>query len=335
MKKALITGIAGQDGAWLAQLLLEKGYKVYGGARRRSSNDFERLQFLGIKEEVEIVDFDLLDYSNMYQVIQDIMPDEVYNLAAQSFVGVSFRQPISTSQINGMGVAYLLDIIKTLKPDAKFYQASTSELFGEVHETPQKETTYLHPRSPYGIAKLYAHWMTINYRESYDMYTACGILFNHESELRGEEFVTRKITKHVARHHAGDKKPLEIGNMDAKRDWGYAKEYVEGMYKMLQQDKGDVYVLATGVTTTIREFIEYSFAEIDVDVNWEGEGVNEKGFDKDGNLLVQVNPKFFRPAEVELLLGDPSKANKELDWVAETDVRQLASLMVKSDVDNT
>lgn len=334
MKKAFITGITGQDGAWLAKLLLDEGYEVYGGARRSSTRNLERLNYVGVTDKIKIVDFDLLDYSNIYEVVKEIKPDEFYNLAAQSFVGTSFRQPISTSQINAMGVAYILDILKTLSPETKFYQASTSELFGKVQETPQKETTPLYPRSPYGVAKLFAHWMTINYRESYDMFATCGILFNHESELRGKEFVTRKITHHVAKYHHGDKTPLQIGNMNSQRDWGYAKEYVEGMYKMMQADAPQTYVLATGVTTTIRTFIEMAFKVIDIEIAWEGEGKDEKGYNKKTKeLLVEVNPEFFRPAEVDLLVGDASKAKKELGWEAQTDIEQLTEIMVKYDMD--
>jgi len=332
-KTAFITGITGQDGAWLAQHLLTLGYKVYGGARRTSTQNLRRLEFLGIQDKVTLVEFDLLDYSNIYQAIKKIQPDEFYNLAAQSFVGTSFAQPISTGMIDGMGVTYILDILHTFSPHTKFYQASTSEMFGLVQEIPQRETTPLHPRSPYGVAKLYAHWMTVNYRESYDMFATSGILFNHESELRGPEFVTRKVTMHVARQYNGEKKPLEIGNMDAKRDWGYAKEYVQGMHLMLQAEKPDTFVLATGKTTSIRQFIENAYQVIDKKVTWEGTGEDEVGIDtKTGDILVKVNPQFYRPAEVELLIGDASKAESILGWKAETDIEKLTEIMVKNDI---
>jgi GDPmannose 4,6-dehydratase len=334
MKSAFITGVNGQDGAWLAKLLLEKGYKVYGGIRRTSRQNFYRLEFLGIKDQVEFVEFDLLDYSNIYQAIRDTKPDEFYNLAAQSFVGTSFKQPISTGMIDGMGVAYILDILHTISPNTKFYQASTSEMFGKVHEIPQTENTPLHPRSPYGVAKVYAHWMTVNYRESYDMFACSGILFNHESELRGPEFVTRKITKNVATWTTDNPEVLSLGNMDAQRDWGYAKEYVEGMWRMLQADEPDTYVLATNQTTTIRDFVNKAFAVIGKTIRWEGTGTDEKGYDEEtGTLMVQVNPKFYRPAEVELLIGDPAKAKEKLGWEAKVNIDQLAEIMVKNDIE--
>lgn len=336
MKKALITGITGQDGAWLAKLLLDEGYTVYGGSRRSSTRNTQRLDYLDITRHVNIVDFDLLDYTNIFNVIKEIQPDEIYNLAAQSFVGTSFRQPISTTEINARGVAYILDILKTIKPDCKFYQASTSEMFGNVQKIPQTEQTPFYPRSPYGVAKLYAHWLTVNYRESYDMFATSGILFNHESELRGKEFVTRKITHHVAEYHHGNTTPLQIGNMDSQRDWGYAKEYVEGMYKMMQADKPDTFVLATGVTTTIRKFIEMAFKVIDIEIDWVGKGVDEKGYNKGTQeLLVEVNPEFFRPAEVDLLVGDASKAKSKLGWEAQTNIEHLTEIMVKHDIDHT
>lgn len=333
-KVAFVTGITGQDGAWLAKHLLSLDYKVYGGFRRTSSKNPWRLKALGIEEQIILVEFDLLDYSNIYNCIKEFQPDEFYNLAAQSFVGTSFKQPISTSMVDGMGVTYILDILQTLSPQTKFYQASTSEMFGLVQEIPQRETTPLHPRSPYGVAKLYAHWMTVNYRESYNMFATSGILFNHESELRGPEFVTRKITLKVAQHYRGDTAPLEIGNMDAKRDWGYAKEYVEGMYKIMQAEKADTFVLATGQTTSIRDFIEKSYKVIDREIIWKGYGSDEKGYDsKTNQLLVKVNPIFYRPAEVELLIGDPTKANDVLGWKAETNIDKLAQIMVKNDID--
>jgi GDPmannose 4,6-dehydratase len=332
-KIAFVTGITGQDGAWLSKLLLEKGYTVYGGVRRTSSSNMWRLEFLGIADKVKLVEFDLLDYSNIYQVVRDIKPDEFYNLAAQSFVGTSFKQPISTGMIDGMGVAYILDVLHTVSPETKFYQASTSEMFGLVQQIPQTESTPFYPRSPYGCAKMYSHWMVTNYRESYDMFATSGILFNHESELRGLEFVTRKITDNVAKRYHGHNIVLELGNLDAKRDWGYAKEYVEGMYLMLQAKTPDTFVLATNVTTTIRDFVNYSFQVIDKTIRWEGTAENEKGYDANtGELLVQVNPKFYRPAEVELLIGDPKKAKDILGWSPKTSVADLAEIMVRSDI---
>jgi len=333
MKTAFITGITGQDGAWLAQLLLAKGYKVYGGMRRTSTSNTWRLQFLGIQDKITIVEFDLLDYSNMFQAIKEVQPDEFYNLAAQSFVGTSFKQPVSTGMVDGMSVAYILDILHTVSPHTKFYQASTSEMYGMVQEVPQTELTPFYPRSPYGCAKLYAHWMTVNYRESYSMFAASGILFNHESELRGPEFVTRKITLNAAARYHGGLEVLELGNLDAKRDWGYAKEYVEGMYLMLQAEKPDTFVLATNETTTIRDFVTVAFAQIDRKVRWDGMGKEEKGYDDTtGELLVQVNPNFFRPAEVDLLIGDSTKTQKILGWKAKTSWKELAQLMVQSDI---
>lgn len=333
MKRVFITGVTGQDGAFLSKLLLEKGYEVYGGVRRTSTLNTWRLEFLGIKDKVKFVDFDLLEYSNIFQTIKDIKPDEFYNLAAQSFVGTSFKQPILTTDTDGMGVLRILDALKTLSPETKFYQASTSEMFGLVQEVPQTENTPFYPRSPYGVAKLMAHWMTVNYRESYNMFAVSGILFNHESELRGPEFVTRKVTMHVAKRYLGSKDVLQIGNMDSKRDWGYAKEYVEGMYLMLQQDRPDTYILATGQTTSIREFIKKAFEVIDIDIQWGGKGVDEKGYDKKtGELLVEVNPEFYRPAEVDLLIGDTSMAESKLGWKAETKYDKLAKLMVESDI---
>jgi GDPmannose 4,6-dehydratase len=334
-KVAFITGITGQDGSWLAKLLLEKGYTVYGGVRRTSSSNNWRLDFLGIQDKVKLVEFDLLDYSNIYQCIRDIKPDEFYNLAAQSFVGTSFKQPISTGMVDGMGVAYILDVLHTISPSTKFYQASTSEMFGLVQEIPQKETTPFYPRSPYGCAKMYAHWMVTNYRESYGMFATSGILFNHESELRGPEFVTRKITLNVAKRYHGQGEVLELGNLDAKRDWGYAKEYVEGMYLMLQAKEPDSFVLATNQTTTIRNFVSYAFKVIEKEIRWEGEGEQEQGFDsKTNELLVKVNPQFYRPAEVELLIGDPTKAKEILGWEPKTDVQKLAEIMVNSDINS-
>jgi len=335
MKKAIITGITGQDGAYLAQFLLEKGYKVYGTYRRVASVNFWRIEELGIKNHpnLELVEFDLIDQSNAIRIVAEIEPDEIYNLAAQSFVGVSFEQPLATANITGLGAVHLLEAIRIVNPKIKFYQASTSEMFGKVQEIPQKETTPFYPRSPYGVAKLYAHWMTINYRESYDIFGCSGILFNHESPLRGLEFVTRKITDGVAKIILGKQDYIELGNLDAKRDWGYAKEYVEGMYLMLQAPKPDTYVLATNKTQTVREFVKIAFRAVDIDLVFEGEGIEERGIDKkNGKVLVKVNPKYFRPAEVDLLIGDYSKAKKELGWEPKTTLEELCKMMVEADI---
>lgn len=335
MKKALITGITGQDGAYLAQLLLEKNYEVYGTYRRSSSVNFWRINKLGINNHpnLHLVEYDLTDQSNAMKLIKNVHPDEVYNLAAQSFVGVSFEQPISTSNITGLGVVHLLEAIKHVDKNIKFYQASTSELFGKVQEIPQKETTPFYPRSPYGVAKLYAHWMTINYRESYDMFTCSGILFNHESPLRGKEFVTRKITDAVARIKLNKQETLELGNLDAKRDWGFAKEYVEGMYLMMQKEEPDTYILATNKTESIRNFVEMAFKAVDIKIKWQGSGVDEIGINEDTNkTVVKINEKFYRPAEVELLIGDASKAKEKLNWEATTSLEELCKVMVEDDL---
>ena len=335
MKKAIVTGVTGQDGAYLAELLLLKGYKVYGTYRRTSSVNFWRIEYLGIKEHnnLELIEYDLTDEGASIRMIKDIMPDEVYNLAAQSFVGVSFEQPQTTAQITGMGPLNLLEAIRIIDPSIKFYQASTSELFGKVQEIPQRESTPFYPRSPYGVAKLFAHWSTINYRESYNIFACSGILFNHESPLRGKEFVTRKITDTVAKIKLGLEERLELGNMDAKRDWGYAKEYVEGMYLMLQQDTPSDYVLATGKTYKVREFVQEAFSAVDIEIEWSGDGVDEVGEDKaTGKIVVSVNPKFYRPSEVELLIGDAIKAKDELNWEAKTTLSELCSMMVTSDL---
>lgn len=334
-KKAVITGITGQDGAYLAELLLEKGYTVYGAYRRTASTNFWRIEELGIRNhpDLHLVEYDLTDLGSSIRLIEMSEPDEVYNLAAQSFVAVSFDQPITTGQITGLGAVNLLEAIRTVNPKIKFYQASTSEMFGEVQEVPQSEKTPLYPRSPYGVAKVYAHWMTINYRESYDMFACSGILFNHESPLRGLEFVTRKITDGLARVKLGQQDCIELGNMDAKRDWGYAKDYVDGMWRMLQADKPDTYVLATGRTETVRDFVNMTCKALDIDIKWEGEGQNEVGIDcKTSKVIVKVNPKFYRPAEVELLIGDPEKAKKDLGWEATTSLEELCQSMVEADM---
>lgn len=334
MRKALITGITGQDGAYLAQLLLEKGYQVYGAVRRLSSQNLWRIEELGVAghPNLQLVDFDLTDGGGALRIIDRCEPDEVYNLAAQSFVGVSFEQPVATAQITGLGATHLLEAIRTVNPKIRYYQASTSEMFGKVQEIPQTEKTPFWPRSPYGCAKLYAHWMTVNYRESYDIFGSCGILFNHESPLRGLEFVTRKITHAAAMIKAGKQEVLELGNLDAKRDWGYAGDYVEGMWRMLQADHPDVYVLATNVTTPVRDFVSMAFKAAGINLEFEGQGVNEVGIDvASGQKVVRVNPRFYRPAEVDLLLGNPAKAAKELGWVPQVGVEQLCNMMVNAD----
>jgi GDPmannose 4,6-dehydratase len=334
-KKALITGITGQDGAYLAELLLEKGYHVTGTYRRTSSVNFWRIEELGVQAHpnLALVEYDLTDLASSIRLIQNVQPDEVYNLAAQSFVGVSFDQPLATAAITGIGPVHLLEAIRTVNPKIRFYQASTSEMFGLVQAVPQIESTPFYPRSPYGVAKLYAHWMTVNYRESYDIFGSSGILFNHESPLRGREFVTRKITDSVAKIQLGKLDVLELGNLDAKRDWGFAKEYVEGMWRMLQADKPDTYVLATNRTETVRDFVTMAFKATDVAIEWKGAGENESGFcARTGKQLVRISPKFYRPAEVELLIGDPAKAERELGWKPSTTLEQLCQMMVEADL---
>ncbi|WP_347836914.1 GDP-mannose 4,6-dehydratase [uncultured Planktomarina sp.] len=334
MKKAFITGITGQDGAYLAKLLLEKGYEVHGGVRRISQPETTRLNSLGIAGDIQLHDFDLLEQNSMFRVIRDVEMDEFYNLAAQSFVGASWELPVYTADADGMAVVRILDTLRTLRPDCRFYQASTSEMFGLVQEVPQTETTRLYPRSPYGAAKVYGHYITMNYRESFGLHASSGILFNHESPLRGKEFVTRKITMGLAALARGGNIPIELGNMDARRDWGFAGDYVDGMWRMLQQDVADDYVLATGVTTTIREFFTYAGEALGMDLDWSGEGENETATDrKTGKLVMKVNPKFYRPAEVDLLIGNPQKAVAKLGWKATVDIRGLASMMATSDFD--
>ncbi|MGC9000725.1 GDP-mannose 4,6-dehydratase [Caldisericum sp.] len=333
MKKALITGITGQDGAYLAEFLLKKGYEVYGLHRRSSTPNLWRLDALGITQKVKLVEGDLLDQSSLMKVVEISEPDEVYNLAAQSFVAVSWKEPLYTAEVTGLGVLRLLEAIKNVNPKIKFYQASSSEMFGKVQEIPQKETTPFYPRSPYGVAKVFGYWITVNYRESYNMFACNGILFNHESPLRGEEFVTRKITKGIAEIKKGVRDYIELGNLDAKRDWGFAGDYVEAMWLMLQQDKPDDYVIATGETHPVREFVELAFKEAGIDIVWEGTGLSEVGYDKNsGKVLVKVSEQFYRPAEVEILIGDPSKARKTLDWKPKVTFRELVKMMVKADL---
>lgn len=335
MKKAIITGITGQDGAYLAELLLDKGYVVYGTYRRSSSMNFWRIEELGIQNNpnLHLLEYDLNDQTSNIRLIDKTQPDEIYNLAAQSFVGVSFDQPISTAQTTGIGALHLLEAVRIINPKIKFYQASTSEMFGKVQQVPQTEDTPFYPRSPYGFSKLFAHWATINYRESYDIFGVSGILFNHESPLRGREFVTRKITDTVAKIHLGKLKTLQLGNLDAQRDWGYAKEYVEGMYKMLQYKNAETFVLSTNKTFTVRSFVELSFKQVGIEIIWKGAGVEEKGYNAaDNRLLVEINPTFFRPSEVELLIGDAKKANDLLNWSPKTNLETLCGIMVEADL---
>lgn len=331
MKKALITGITGQDGSYLSELLLEKGYEVYGIMRRKSVVDYGNVEH--IKDKLNFIYADMTEVVSLLRAMRSSQADEVYNLAAQSFVATSWEQPLATADIDALGVTNMLEAIRTVKPEARFYQASTSEMFGLVQEMPQKETTPFYPRSPYGVAKLYGHWITKNYRESYDMYACSGILFNHESERRGLEFVTRKITDAVARIKLGVQEYVELGNMDSKRDWGHSKDYVHAMWLMLQQDKADDYVVATGETRTVREFVELAFGHVGIDIEWSGQGVDEIGVDKaTGKTIVKINPKFFRPAEVDVLLGDPAKAEKVLGWKRDISFSQLVEGMVKNDL---
>lgn len=335
MKKALITGVTGQDGAYLAQLLLEQGYQVYGAYRRTSSINFWRLAELGIEHhsQLQLLEFDLTDLSAAIRLIERTECNEIYNLAAQSFVGVSFEQPITTSEITGLGALHLLEAIRIVNPKIRFYQASTSEMFGKVQAVPQNEETPFYPRSPYGVAKLFAHWMCVNYRESYGIFASSGILFNHESPLRGQEFVTRKITAALAQLKLGRDAPLELGNLDAKRDWGYAKDYVEGMWKMLKADEPDTFVLATNRTQTVRDFVGLAAQAAQIDLRWQGSGANECAYDANGRLLVRINPQFYRPAEVDLLIGDPTKAQQKLGWQPTTHLEELAAMMVKADLE--
>lgn len=338
MKKALITGITGQDGSYLAELLLDKGYEVHGIIRRHSTICTDRIDHLyddtSLKDRFFLHYGDLTDSCNLMGLIQKIQPDEVYNLGAQSHVAVSFEVPEYTAEATGVGTIRLLDAIYQSGVKCKFYQASTSELFGGIPGTaPQSEKTPFYPKSPYGAAKLYSYWITVNYRESYNMFVCNGILFNHESPRRGETFVTRKITIAVAKIMAGKQEKLSLGNLNAKRDWGFAGDYVEGMWRILQQEKPDDYVLATNETHTVREFVELAFAEVGVGIEWKGEGVNEKGYDKNtGKLLVDVNPRYFRPAEVELLWGDSTKAETELGWKRKVSFKELVSMMVREDM---
>jgi GDPmannose 4,6-dehydratase len=327
MKKAIITGITGQDGCYLAKLLLSKGYKVYGAQRRNTGKRYWRLDELGITDQIEFVDIDLSEPYNIEKVIDKVQPDEFYNLAAQSFVGLSFEQPQVTTITNSLGVLNILEVIRNKYPDIKFYQASTSEMYGKVLETPQKETTRFYPRSPYGCAKAYSHYLTVNYRESYNLFTCSGILFNHESPMRGEEFVTRKITKGLV-HWLKNGKPVELGNLDSKRDWGHAEDYVEAMWLMLQQDKPDDYVISTGKTYSIKDFINKCLNRLEI-TNY---NKVDQFLDNQGNYIVKTNPKFVRPAEVDLLVGDSTKAKKELLWKPKHNLDSLIDDMIQADL---
>lgn len=331
MKKALITGITGQDGSYLAELLLNKGYMVYGLIRRKSVLDYGNSEHL--KDKVHFIHGDMTDIVSLINALKLSDADEVYNLAAQSFVGTSWEQPLVTEEIDGRGVLNMLEAIRLVKPNARFYQASTSEMFGKVVEIPQSEKTPFYPRSPYGVAKLYGHWITRNYRESYNMFTCSGILFNHESERRGKEFVTRKITDAVARIKFGLQECIELGNLDAKRDWGHSKDYVRAMWLMLQQETPSDYVIASGETHAVREYVELAFKYAGMQIQWTGEGVNEKAIDKNtGKTVVKINPQYYRPAEVELLLGNPAKAKERLGWKLEIKFNDLVKMMVENDL---
>ena len=330
---ALITGITGQDGAYLAKLLLEKGYTVYGAHRRSSSANFWRLDELGVTGKIKMVAFDLLEFTNILRTIEKIKPDEIYNLAAQSFVGVSFDQPLYTAEADGLAVTRILEAIRIVNPKIRFYQASTSEMFGKVQTIPQTEATPFYPRSPYGVAKLYGHWITVNYRESYNLHASSGILFNHESPMRGQDFVTRKITASLVKISLGQQEVLELGNLDAKRDWGFAGDYVEGMWRILQHSTPDDYVLATNQTHTVRSFVELAAKFAGFTLRWEGADETTKGIDiKTGKVIVRVNPEFYRPSEVDLLIGDPAKAKRILGWTPTMGLDELARTMVEADL---
>lgn len=331
-KRALITGITGQDGSYLAELLLEKGYEVYGIMRRKSVVDYGNVEH--IKDKIHFIYADMTDPISLINAIKISKVDELYNLAAQSFVGTSWEQPLATADIDALGVTNILEAIRLVKPEARFYQASTSEMFGLVQEMPQSEKTPFYPRSPYGVAKLYGHWITKNYRESYNLYACSGILFNHESERRGKEFVTRKITNAAARIKQGVQEYLELGNLDSKRDWGHSKDYVRAMWLMLQQETPDDYVIATNETRTVREFVETAFSHIGITIEWKGTGVDEIGIDKaTGKTLIKINPQYFRPAEVDVLLGNPAKAEKNLNWKREISFTELVKRMVDHDME--
>lgn len=332
--RALITGITGQDGAYLAKLLLDKGYEVFGARRHGATENLWRLQEIGVLDRIEMEPIDLLEYSNVQRVIEKVRPTEIYNLAAQSFVALSFELPIYTSDVDALGLARVLEAVRQVDPEIRIYQASTSEMFGLVQETPQSERTPFYPRSPYAAAKLYAHWMVVNARESHGLHACSGILFNHESPLRGRDFVTRKITVALARIRLGEQEVLELGNLEAKRDWGFAGDYVEGMWRMLQQEQAEDFVLATGHNQSVRTFVETAAAVADFAIEWEGNGETAKGIDrKSGRTIVRVNPKYYRPAEVDNLLGDAGKARVKLGWVAKCGSEELAEMMMRADLD--
>ncbi|MBS0268405.1 MAG: GDP-mannose 4,6-dehydratase [Proteobacteria bacterium] len=334
MKTAFITGITGQDGAYLAKLLLEKGYAVHGGVRRTASMNRSRLAELGIENEISYHDFDLLELSNIASVIDEIKPDEIYNLAAQSFVAASFRQPLLTSELDALGVLRILEALRMTGSQARFYQASTSEMFGKIQNQVQSEMTPLYPRSPYGVAKLFAHWITVNYREAHNIFAASGILFNHESPLRGQEFVTRKITLTLAKIKHRNANILELGNLNAARDWGFAGDFVQGMWKMLQHKVPDTYVLATGRTNSVRDFVTHAADALGFKLAWEGDGVNETARDRRTNkIVVRVNPAFFRASEVDTLIGCPTKAERDLDWKPKATFEELVERMASADND--
>ncbi len=330
IKKALITGLTGQDGSYLAEFLFNKGYEVYGMHRRSSMDVFERIE--DIQDKIKLVDGDLIDIASIIRILKEVNPDEVYNLAAQSFVPASWTQPIATSEMTALGVIRVLEAIRLVNPKIRFYQASSSEMFGKVQETPQTEKTPFYPRSPYGVAKVFGYWTTINYRESYDIHASNGILFNHESPRRGKQFVTRKITHSVVKIKLGLQKEFGLGNLDAKRDWGFAGDYVELMWLMLQQDKPDDYVIGTGENHSVREFVEEAFKAVGMDIAWEGKGSDEVG-KCDGKIVVRINPKFFRPAEVNTLLADPTKAKEKLGWKPKTSFKELVKMMIDSDLE--
>jgi len=331
-KIALITGISGQDGAYLAKFLLSKGYKVIGGERRSASGSLWRLKELDIENDIEIADFELSEFTNIHRVIKKYNPDEIYNLAAQSFVAASFEMPITTSDVTGIGVSRILEAIRDINPHIKFYQASSSEMFGKISETPQNENTFFYPRSPYGVAKLFGHWITVNYRESYDMFACSGIAFNHESPLRGTQFVTRKITIGLSKIKLGKSDFIELGNLDSKRDWGYAEDYVEAMYLILQQKQPDDFVIATGKNYSVRDFIIATCDELNIRIEWEGKDENEVVINSDtGKEIIKINPKFYRPSEVDFLLGDPNKAKNVLNWKPKKSFKELVSIMTLYD----
>jgi GDPmannose 4,6-dehydratase len=333
MKKALVTGITGQDGAYLSKFLLEKEYEVYGAFRRTSDMTLNRLKFLGVDEKIKLVPLELLEFTNIYRTIENIQPDEIYNLGSQSFVSISFEKPIFTADVTAIGALRVLEAIRSINPKIKFYQASSSEMFGKAQASLQNENTPFYPRSSYAVSKLFAHWMTVNYRESYGIYACSGILFNHESPLRGHEFVTKKITSAVARIKLGLQQEFRLGNLDSRRDWGYAPEYVEAMWLILQQSEPDDYVIATGETHSVREFVEVALNKVDISIDWSGKGLEEKGIEKEsGKTLVRVDPRFFRPAEVDFLMGDSSKAREKLGWTPKTTFKELVGIMVEHDL---